>query len=220
MKKFSRSRRTANAGGAALVIGSAATGAVLAQQQAAGTPVNVKEDVLFFVEAGEPGTFDPAAKHDAWLKSVAGKLGVTSDKLQQAFTDASKDVGMPFAFPPFIGAPHAATFTLKIEPHFAAAARALGITEDQLKQEMRTKSLADIARARGIDLKVVRDAIKAQRVAELDKAIADGKLPANMADRLKSHLDTEIEHQMNMRVPDGESRGILHFERAIAIREP
>ncbi len=48
----------------------------------------------------------------------------------------------------------------------AAAASALGITPDQLKQEQQGgKTLADVAKAHGVDPKVVADAIK----TELDK---------------------------------------------------
>ena len=213
-RKFSRTRRTAIAGGAALVIGGAATGGVVAQQQgiafapAAAAP---DEDVLIIAEAG---TVDPIAHHDDWLKSLASKLGVTIDRLKQAIEEANKERGFPG--PLFGIAPRAGAFTIRIDPGFAAAAKALGITEQQLKDEHRTKSLTDIARARNVDPKVVREAIKAQRIADLDKAVAEGKLSAEMATRLKSHLDMELDHLLSMRLP-APGKPVLHFERAITV---
>ena len=64
------------------------------------------------------------------------------------------------------------------------------MTEEALRKEWPAKSFDDIARAHNVDPKKVADALKAQRIADLDKAVADKRLSATAAERLKSHLDT------------------------------
>jgi hypothetical protein len=208
----SRSRRVALAGGAALVLGGAAFGAVAAQPQGpallpALSSAPGDEDMLHFTQMSPE---QHAERHDAWLKLVAGKLGVTAEKLKQAMEEASKEVGIP---PGHMVAPFpAAGFRIQIDPGFGVAARALNITEDQLRKEWQGKSLADVAKEHNVDPRVVADALKAQRAAELDKAVAEGNLPAQMAERLKAHLDEEIEHFMNVPGVEGGGPGIIRFE--------
>jgi hypothetical protein len=222
---FSRSRRVALAGGAALVLGGAAAASAVAQQQQAaaegveGVVVGTTNDDVMFFSAGPPA--DLTERRQAWLKGVAGKLGVTPERLDQAIQDTAKEQGLP---PPLvlpgpglpIGAPGA--FSVRIDAGFGAAAQALGISEDQLHKESVGKSLADVARAHNVDPKVVADALKAQRRADLEKAIADGKLPTQIADRLKANLDQEIDRLMQLPGPTG--KGVFHFERSVIGSEP
>ena len=193
------------AGGAALVIGGAAVGVAAAQQAA--TPTD-NRDVIFF-SSGSAAGVDPAKHRDAWTKALADKLGVSVDRLQQAIQDTTKEVGFP---PPLlapgsvVGVPGA--FSLNIESPFASAAKTLGITEDQLRKEQAGgKSLADIARAHNVDPKVVGDAMKTQRRADIDKAVADGALPKDVGDRIKSHVDEEVDNILQV-VPNS-SDGIF-----------
>jgi hypothetical protein len=221
MKQFSRSRRAALAGGAALVIGGVAAASVAAQQAA---PADVETgDTLFVAGGGATGGVEKVGeRRQEWLKALAAKLGTTADKLDQAIQDVAKEQGFP---PPLLlplpaleaGAP--GTFSIKIDPGFGAAAKALGISEDQLKQEATNKSLTEIAKAHNVDPKVVADAITAQRRTDLDKAVADGKIPAAMADRLKMHLDDEVQRLMDLPgVPGG--RGLLYVERSVRTGSP
>jgi hypothetical protein len=208
MTRISKSRRQALAGGAALVLG----GVALTTAKAKAEP---DEDV--FIVSGEAGPFEDRRKK--WLQSVADKLGVTPDKLETALTEASKDLGLPappMIMPLTIGRlgpepPGAEAFTLEIGSPLGPAARALGISEDQLKSEWTNTSLNDIARAHNVDPKVVADALKAQRTADLDKAVAAGKLPSQVADRLKAHLSDEVAHLMEF--PGGPGRAIFRFEQ-------
>ena len=198
-----KSRRAALAGGAALVMTAAAAHAVSAEFAppevvvAPGAPET--SDVLFFAGG------DPTQRRDDWLKAVAGKLGVTTDKLQQVFADAGP---MP---PALVGG----GFQVAIKSPFASAASALNITLDQLhKEQAAGKSLSDIARAHNVDPKVVADALKTQRKSELDKAVADGVMTQAIADKLKVNVDDEIDHIMQA-VPSvgGDGRGVsIHLE--------
>jgi hypothetical protein len=211
---FSRSRRVVLAGGAALVLGGAVVGAVAAQQQGR---------VVLPVPLGAPGEKDPklfylkvtpeqvAERQDAWLKSVAEKLSVTPDRLKQAMDEASKEQGFPLGL---MAAPFPADdFTIQIDPGFGVAARALNITEEQLRKEWQGTSLAEVAKAHNVDPSVVADALKAQRAADLDKAVAEGKLSAEMAKRLKSHLDEDIEHFMTLPGAKGGGPTVIRYER-------
>jgi hypothetical protein len=229
MPRFSKSRRTALAGGAALVLGAGVSAGVAAAQQQAsqstaigvfGQAGDAQADVLFV--SGEPGK-DPGERRKDWLNAVASKLGVTPEKLDQAIQDVAQTQGFPpplmVPFPPIGRADMPGTFQIKIDSPFGEAARAIGISDDQLKTEIAAgKSLADIARAHNIEPKVVGDALKAKRRSELDAAVAVGKLSKDMADRLKSHLDQEID--LLMQSPALGGRGIFHIERSVVDGTP
>jgi len=229
MPRFSKSRRTALAGGAALVLGAGVTAGVAAAQQQASQqtaiglftePAEGQADVLFV--NGEPGK-DPGERRKEWLNAVASKLGVTPEKLDQAMQDVAKTQGFPppltVPFPPIGRADLPGTFQVRIESPFVEAARTMGISDDQLKKDMAEgKSLADIARAHNVDPKVVADALKAKRRSELDAAVAAGKLPKDQAEQLKSHLDQEIDFLMQS--PAFGARGIFHIERSVVDGTP
>jgi plasmid maintenance system antidote protein VapI len=239
-RSFSKSRRVAIAGGAAVVLGTAVAGAALANQ----TPTTeakfitepIEQDVLFIAEGGQeratPGVavfsgVEPAKlkeRRDAWLSAVAGKLGVTKERLEQAVNDVAKEQGLPgplavaLPFPPdaaiAISAAPGEKFSLQLSSPFATAATALGMTEEQLKKEWPGKTLTEIARARNLDPKVVADAIRAQRQVDIDKAVADKKLTAEMATKLKEHVEAEIEMLME-RGGFGAGKPVVKIERVI-----
>jgi hypothetical protein len=236
LRRISTSRRAALAGGAALVLGAAAAHTVGAQQAADGVAaqqaadqiavgVNLdtaagpgNEDVLFY-SSGTP--VDIGKRRTDWLKAVAGKLGVTPDRVDTAMQDAAKEVGFPMPLvAPFPPSMPPGAFSLHIEAPFAAAAKAIGITEDQLRKEQTGgKSLADVAKAHNVDPKTVGEAIKTQRRADLDKAVADGSLPKAAADRIKSHLDSEIDHLLQVGAIGGQGLFTIHLEQS-GLKEP
>jgi hypothetical protein len=68
--------------------------------------------------------------------------------------------------------------TVKPSP-LAAAAKVLGITEAELKTELQAgKSVADVAKAKNIDLATVKAALLAEAKAHIDAAVAAGKCTA------------------------------------------
>jgi transposase-like protein len=222
-RRFSKSRRVALAGGAAIVLGSAAARAVAAQQAALPFDQTAKpaEGDVFFFANGAP--IELEKRRDEWLKAVANKLGVTSDRLQTAMQDATKEVGFPGPLLPPVaiaGTLPPGAFKVHIDSGVAAAARALGLSEEQLRKEWPAKSLTDVAKAHNVDPKVVAEAIKAQRRADLDKAVAEGTLPANAAAKLKSHLDQEMEHFMQLSGSGGDKPFSIRLEHSVSIKEP
>jgi polyhydroxyalkanoate synthesis regulator phasin len=79
-----------------------------------------------------------------------------------------------------------------------AAAQAIGITPDQLMQEHKAgKTLAQVAQAHGIDPQKVADAIVAKISADIDKAVADGKIPADRAAKMKAELTKRVPEMLN-----------------------
>jgi hypothetical protein len=214
--RFSKSRRTALAGGAAVLLAGLAATAVRANQRMSSEPV---EDVLFIAE-GEPTKLKE--HRDAWLNAVAAKLGVTAERLDQAMQDVAKEQGfapgVPLGpLPPMMPFAGGEVFTLKLDPGITAAAKALGLSEDALRKEWPAKSFTDIAKAHNVDPKKVADALKAQRLADLDKAVAEKRLSAAAAQRLTSHLDMEIQMLMQRGGFKPGSEPVIHIQRAVQI---
>lgn len=81
---------------------------------------------------------------------------------------------------------------------FGTAAQALGLTTDELKTELRAgKSIADIARERGIDPQTVIDALAGSVDTKIDQAVADGKIPADRAADAKAKARERITEMVN-----------------------
>jgi polyhydroxyalkanoate synthesis regulator phasin len=73
--------------------------------------------------------------------------------------------------------------------------KALGISREKLREQLRAgKSVADIAKAQGKSLADVRKTLKADAQAAADKAVKDGDLTRDQADKLLEHLDEMVEH--------------------------
>lgn len=73
-------------------------------------------------------------------------------------------------------------------------AKALGLTRAQLGEQLRAgKSIADIAKAQGRSLSDVRTALKAAAKEKLDKAVRDGKLTRERADKLRARINDGID---------------------------
>jgi hypothetical protein len=77
----------------------------------------------------------------------------------------------------------------------AAAAKALGLTESQLRTQLQTKSLAAIAKAQGKDLADVKAAVKAALTKRLDADVKAGRITDAQRDEMLSgfseHFDEE-----------------------------
>ena len=83
-------------------------------------------------------------------------------------------------------------------------AKALGISTDELKTDLAEgQSVADIAKAKKVDINKVIDALVADASAKIDQAVKDGHLPSAMADKLKSSLKTMITDAVNGSFPEG-----------------
>ena len=73
-------------------------------------------------------------------------------------------------------------------------AKALGLSRDELFDRLRDgDTLAEIAKAEGKQLADVRAAARAAAKAELDEAVADGRLTRRQANRLLDAITERIE---------------------------
>jgi hypothetical protein len=163
-QRISRSRRAALTGGAAVLVTAVAAHAVMAQEASAPdcadlaaaaqpdgqvAPVHGK-DVLVWASGTSVATApaDLEQERQKWLTAVANKVGTTSDKLDQAIQDVAREVGpVPLLGVGVPGMQAKPAFTVRIASPFAAAAKAIGISENQLRQEQKGgKSLGEIAR--------------------------------------------------------------------------
>jgi hypothetical protein len=183
--------------GAVAVLGIAVTGVAGAQTPPSATPTR---------PAGQPAQ-SPDQRYQQFLDTLAAKLGVTADRLRQAITETRQSLGLPDRGPHFgfggrgFGGRGFAGASLD------AAASAIGISIDQLRQELRGKSLAEVARAHNVDPSRVASALKADAAARIDQAVASGRLAADRAAQLKQDANTRIDQLMTQQVPAGLPRG-------------
>jgi hypothetical protein len=177
--------------GAVAVLGIGAAGVAWAQTPPTATPTR---------PAGQPAQ-SPDQRYQRFLETLAAKLGVTTDRLRQAITETRQSLGLPDRGPHFgfggrgFGGRGFAGVSLD------AAASAIGISVDQLRQELRGKSLADVARAHNVDPNRVASALKADAAARIDQAVASGRLGADRAAQLKQDANTRIDHLMTQQIP-------------------
>jgi hypothetical protein len=88
-----------------------------------------------------------------------------------------------------------------------AAASYLGLTEDQLRTQLRSgKTLADVARAQGKSVDGLVDALVAAAKQHLDEAVADGRLTKAQEDQILSDLKQRITDRVNGKLPQFNDR--------------
>ncbi len=80
-----------------------------------------------------------------------------------------------------------------------AAARAIGISVAQLRTELATSSLAQVAHEHGVDASDVAAAMKASSDAQVDAAVSSGRLAAGEAAERKAQADERIDRLMTQR---------------------
>lgn len=164
-------------------------------------------------------TATPAAKTAPFWASLAQRLNTTPAMAQQAVRDAAKDVvsqrvsagqltqaqadrlttridqwrgGQPFEALPGRGtvAQGRARLAQLMKAGLDAAAQALGMTPaDLLAQLRRGQTLRQIAQTRSVDPTSVQTAVANAEKAQVDKAMAAGRLTATQGDKVKAHID-------------------------------
>ena len=91
-------------------------------------------------------------------------------------------------------------------------AKALGITTDELKTDLgKGQTIADIAKAKNLDVNAVIDTLVGDATKAIDKAVTDGHLNQAQADKLKAVLKTEITKIVNDGFPKGPMGGGFGF---------
>jgi polyhydroxyalkanoate synthesis regulator phasin len=88
-----------------------------------------------------------------------------------------------------------------------AAASYLGLTEDQLRTQLRSgKTLADVAKAQGKSVDGLIDALVAATKKDLDDAVADGRLTQAQADQILADMKQRITDRVNGKLPQFNAR--------------
>jgi hypothetical protein len=172
------------------------------------------------------GTFDPKAERQAYLNDVAGRLGVSSAKLEAALKAAAIDrvdaaLAAGWITKDQADAMKAAINSGKLplgmglvpglglhrEVHglggsLEAAATYLGLTEAELQtQLMSGKSLADIAKAQGKSVAGLEQAMIDAVQAKLDQAVKDGELTSAQRDQIMAKVKASIDDLVNGKLP-------------------
>jgi len=129
------------------------------------------------------------AQHEAVLKALAAKLGLSVEAVRTAMQEARKTAGVGGA--PKSGGNHAVAYGA-----LEAAAKVIGITEEQLDAELPGKSLAQVAQAHNIDPAVVKAAMVANASARVDANLAAGKTTAERASARKAMLSDRFDRLM------------------------
>jgi hypothetical protein len=176
--------RVALAAGAVLVLGGSAVGIASAQSQPTPTPTTQQQGYQKFVDA------------------LAKRLNISSQTLQSDIDQARQDAGLPpgrgFGRGP--GGPR---------PGFGpgldldAAAQAIGISRDDLRTELRGKSLTAVAQAHTKDPAAVATALKTAAHTRIDQAVADGRLTADQGNTQKTNVDARIDQLMTQFMQQG-----------------
>jgi len=83
-------------------------------------------------------------------------------------------------------------------PGLDAAAKAIGISTSELRTQLRDgKTIADVAKAQGVDVSRVVAAMVSDARSHLDRAVANGRLTQARADRQKAQLTQRITDLVN-----------------------
>ena len=172
----------------------------------------------------------PTPAQTFW-QTLASKLGVTVETLQQDVRDALKAVVAQLLKDGKLTQTQADSANTRIDKQLfdkgmfgpfgggrgfgmrggmfaggnaemAAAAAKLGMTTQELMTELRSgKTLADVAKEKNVTADELKAAIITAVTAQIDQAVKDGKLTQAQADQLKSRLDSQID--LNKSWPNG-----------------
>ena len=177
------------------------------------------------------GTFDPQAERQAYLNDAAGRLGVTSSKLENALKQAALDrvdaelaagqitqaqanaakaainagnlpVGVPGLRPGAGPGFRIHGGGFGFRGTVDAAATYLGLTDDQLRtQLMSGKSLADVAKAQNKSVDGLEQAIIAAVQSKLDQAVKNGRLTSDQESQILTKLKASVDDLVNGTLP-------------------
>lgn len=90
-----------------------------------------------------------------------------------------------------------------------AAAKALGLTTDELRTRLQDGStITEIAGETGVGLSGVKAAMLAEMKEKLAEAVADGKLTQDQADQRLANAEERINAMVNGEMPQGGHRGL------------
>jgi hypothetical protein len=151
------------------------------------------------------GSGSDEAKPGAWVDDVFEKL-VSDGTITQAQADkvqAALEAARPEGGPGGPGGPRGRG------PGLDAAAEALGIDASELRTDLQSgKTLADVAKDKGVDVQTVIDALVAEMQSHLADAVSSGRLTQAQADEMKANATERATAIVNGERPDGPPPGM------------
>jgi len=122
-----------------------------------------------------------------------------ADKMAERLGDGSGDGMMGPGFGPGMpGKGHLGRMGGRGNSLVSVAAEQLGMTAQDLMTELRNgATIADVAAEKNVDPQAILDAYAAQLKAELDQAVADGKITQKAADASLEQAKTNAAEQVN-----------------------
>jgi hypothetical protein len=177
----------------AALLGGGAAGAALM------TPAIASADSTSSTTATS-GSDATQAKPGAWADDVFDKL-VSDGTITQAQADkvqAALEAARPEGGPGGRGG-----------PGVDAAAKALGIDASELRTDLQSgKTIADVAKTKGVDLQTVIAALVTEMQSHLADAVSSGRLTQAQADEMKANATERATAMVNGERPDGPPAGM------------
>jgi hypothetical protein len=160
------------------------------------------EDLLAKLRDGKTTIADVAKEQNVDVQTVIDAMAAAA---KADITDmVNNPLPVPPRFPDGLKGPGFFGHGLR-EKKLDAAAKALGITADELMTQLRDgKSIADVAKAENVDVNKVIDALVSEAQSKIDGAVEDGHLTQDEATKLKSDLKDRITDLVNNAPPSGE----------------
>lgn len=191
--KLSSMKRTVVAGAAALTLVGASLGVVAAQQAptAPGQPAPGQQQG------------DRQQHRQQFIAALAARLGIAPEQLQQAMDQTRSELGIPGRGPGGGGEPRRGDVgDQRMGGGPDAAAQALGISVDQLRQELAAgQTLTQVAQAHNVDPTTVANALKQAANARIDQEAAAGRIPADQVATAKQRAAERVDQLMRQAGP-------------------
>lgn len=172
--------------------------------------------------AQEPPTSGtPSALYGRFVSKLAGILGITEDRLRAAVKQAGEQVvqeevdtgrlskeqgdrlrqrleqGGPFPFPMPGPRPAGTPVVVDRDQTIQIAAQTLGTSVDDLRAQLgQGKSIADVAKEKGVDPQRIIDARVAKARENVNQMVKDGKLTQAQADQALQSLPDQVKRQV------------------------
>jgi hypothetical protein len=167
------------------------------------TPAIASADSTSSTTTAASGSDATQAKPGAWIDDVFDKLvgdgtitQAQADKVQAAL-EAARPEGGP-------GGPGG-----RGGPGLDAAAKALGIDASELRTDLQSgKTVAEVAKAKGVDVQTVIDALVTEMQSHLADAVSSGRLTQAQADEMKANATERATAIVNGERPDGPPPGM------------
>jgi hypothetical protein len=191
--KLTSMKRTMVAGVAALTLVGASLGVVTAQQ----TPTTPGQP-----PAGQQHG-DRQQHQQQFIAALAARLGITPEQLQQAMDQTRTDLGVPDRGPGGAGEPRrGGGGDQRMGGGLDAAAQALGVSVDQLRQELAGgQTLTQVAQAHSVDPTTVANALKQAADARIDQDATAGRIPADQVATAKQRAAERVDQMMSQAGP-------------------